>query len=301
MDIIELGATESNAIGSNIVQQSIMGSNAIEVKDLSYSYTGDALALDGVSFCLRQGGSLALLGPNGAGKSTLLLHLNGLLSGKGAVRVIGRKVAKENLSWIRKRVGMVFQDPDDQLIMPSLWEDVAFGPRNLGLSEEDVKRDVLWALEVVGLSELSQRAPQSLSFGQKKRAALATALSMRPEILVLDEPTSNLDPRSRREVVELVRRLQKGGTTIVISTHDVNLVPLLADEVLLLNRKVVLLGSVRDVLARRDLLEGLGLEMPLLADLFETLRDDGIYRGPTPFTKEEALDAVRDLLDKNRL
>ena len=268
---------------------------AVEVSDLCYSYPGGAVALEGVSFRLRRAGSLALLGPNGAGKSTLLLHLNGLLSGTGSVRIMGREAVGKNLSWIRKKVGMVFQDPEDQLIMPSLWEDVAFGPRNQGLSEEEVERNVLWALDVVGLTELRERSPQSLSFGQKKRAALATVLSMRPEILVLDEPTSNLDPRSKKEVVELMRSLQEMGTTIIISTHDVNLVPLLADEVLLLNRRVVAQGETRNIMRRRDLLEGLGLELPLLADLFEELREEGRYLGQTPFTKEEAKRALQNL------
>lgn len=265
---------------------------AVEIENLCFSYPGGGTVLDAVTFRLARGRSLALLGPNGAGKSTLLLHLNGLLSGNGSVRILGKKVVKENLLWIRKKVGMVFQDPDDQLIMPSLLEDVAFGPRNLGLPEEMVQRDSRWALQVVGLDDLAERSPQSLSFGQKKRAALATALSMRPEILVLDEPTSNLDPRSKREVVALMKGLRESGTTIIISTHDVNSVPLLADEVLLLNRGVVAFGKTEEIMSERKLLEGQGLEMPLFADLFEELREEGRYDGPTPFTKIEAKKAL---------
>lgn len=265
---------------------------AVEVEDLSYSYPQSGVALDRVSFRMQRGRSLGLLGPNGAGKSTLLLHLNGLLSGDGFVRILGREVSKENLLWIRRKVGMVFQDPDDQLIMPSLWEDVAFGPRNLGLPEAEVKRDTLWALQVVGLVSLAERSPQSLSFGQKKRAALATALSMRPEILVLDEPTSNLDPKSKRDIVALMKILRENGTTIIVSTHDVNLVPQLVDEVLLLNRRVVSLGKTEDIMSERKLLEGQELEMPLFADLFEDLRMECGYNGPLPFTKEEAKKAI---------
>ena len=194
---------------------------------------------------------------------------------------------------------MVFQDPDDQLIMPTLWDDVAFGPRNLGLSEAEVKRDALWALQVVGLASLADRSPQSLSFGQKKRAALATALSMRPEILVLDEPTSNLDPKSKRDIVALMKVLREKGTTIIISTHDVNLIPLLVDEVLLLNRRVVALGKTEEIMSERKLLEEQGLEMPLFADLFEELRDEDRYSGPLPFTKEEAKIAIQRLSDSS--
>ncbi|OPY47414.1 MAG: Trehalose/maltose import ATP-binding protein MalK [Methanosaeta sp. PtaU1.Bin028] len=241
---------------------------------------------------------MALLGPNGAGKSTLLLHLNGLLKGSGCVEVLGRKVNKENLMWVRRRVGMVFQDPEDQLIMPSLQEDVAFGPHNLGLCEDEVEANVRWALQAVGLEGLMHRASQSLSFGQKKRAALATALSMKPEILVLDEPTSNLDPRSRRDVVSLLRSLQSEGTTIITSTHDVNLVPMLADEVLLLNRRVMGHGAAADIMNGRELLEELDLELPIITDLFESLRGMGIYSGPAILRRKDALQALEDILGR---
>lgn len=281
----------------DVLENDASGDWAVEVEDLSYSYPQGGVALDRVSFRMQKGRSLGLLGPNGAGKSTLLLHLNGLLSGEGSVHILGRKVAKENLLWIRRKVGMVFQDPDDQLIMPSLWEDVAFGPRNLGLSEAEVKRDALWALQVVGLASLAERSPQSLSFGQKKRAALATALSMRPEILVLDEPTSNLDPRSKRDVVALMKGLRENGTTIIISTHDVNLIPLLVDEVLLLNRRVVTMGSTNEIMSDRRLLEDQGLEMPLFADLFEDLQGEGRYNGQMPFTKEDAKSAIYKMIN----
>ncbi len=269
---------------------------AIEVENLSYSYPDGTAALDEVSFSIEKGESIALLGPNGAGKSTLLLHMNGLLRGSGYVRVMGREILEDSLSWIRSRVGMVFQDPDDQLFMPTLEEDVAFGPMNMGLSPEDVQERVAWALESVGLSGLYEKSPHHLSFGQRKRAALATVLSMRPEVLVLDEPTSNLDPRSKRDMVSLIRGMQMKGTTIITATHDVNMVPLLADRILLLNRRLILDGDVREVLLRRDILEELGLEMPLLADIFEELRKDGLYSGPAPFTKEEVMAALKVII-----
>jgi cobalt/nickel transport system ATP-binding protein len=269
---------------------------AIEVENLSYSYSDGIRALDGISFSLKQGESVTLLGPNGAGKSTLLLHLNGLLRGQGKVRVLNNEIVEENLAWIRSQVGMVFQDPDDQLFMPSLAEDVAFGPGNMGLSGEELLERVAWALQSVGLSDLSGRSPHHLSFGQRKRAAFATVLSMRPKVMVLDEPTSNLDPRSKKEMVSLIRKLQSDGTTIITATHDVNLVPLLADRIILLDKRIVAEGDVHQILCRRDLMDKLGLEMPLLADIFEILRDERLYSGATPLARDEAVKVLRDLL-----
>ncbi|MDD4162005.1 MAG: ATP-binding cassette domain-containing protein [Methanothrix sp.] len=273
---------------------------AIEIENLVYSYPDGTRALNGVSFALEEGESVALLGPNGAGKSTLLLHLNGLLRGQGTVRILGREIEEHSLGWIRSRVGMVFQDPDDQLFMPSLEEDVAFGPQNMGLSRDKVQERVAWALQSVGLFGLSEKSPHHLSFGQRKRAAFATILSMKPKVLVLDEPTSNLDPRSKKEMVSLIRKLQSNGTTIITATHDVNLVLLLADRILLLDRKIVAEGDVHQILCRRDLMDQLGLEMPLLADLFQTLREVGIYFGATPFEKDDAVKAIKDLLQKEK-
>ncbi len=271
---------------------------AIEVTGLSYRYPDGTLALDGVEFGIDRGSSVALLGPNGAGKSTLLLHLNGLLGGEGSVRILGREVEEANLTWVRKRVGLVFQDPEDQLFMPSLWEDVTFGPRNLGLSDEEVEDNASWALKVVGLSDMAGKCPHNLSFGQKKRAALASVLSMKPEVLVLDEPTSNLDPRSKAEVISLINDLRRKGTTIITAIHDVNIVPMIADQVLLLDRRVIEFGPAREVLVKRDLLRGLGLDLPTIVDLFCSLKDDGHEIGDMPFTKDEALEALAGLIKR---
>ncbi|WP_348528527.1 ATP-binding cassette domain-containing protein [Methanothrix sp.] len=269
---------------------------AIEVEDLSYTYSDGTRALDKVSFSLAEGQSLALLGPNGAGKSTLLLHLNGLLRGQGKVKIRDREISDESLRWVRSQVGMVFQDPDDQLFMPRLDEDVAFGPANMGLTQEEVDERVKWALQRVGLSDLSAKVPHRLSFGQRKRAAFATVLSMRPPVLVLDEPTSNLDPRSRMEMVSLIREQQRKGTAIITATHDVNLVPLLADRILLLNKSIVAEGDIHQIMNRRDLMDDLSLEMPILADLFKTLQEESLYSGAIPFRKDEAVEAIREML-----
>lgn len=269
---------------------------AIEVEDLSYTYSDGTRALDKVSFSLAEGQSLALLGPNGAGKSTLLLHLNGLLRGQGKVKIRDREISDESLRWVRSQVGMVFQDPDDQLFMPRLDEDVAFGPANMGLTQEEVDERVKWALQRVGLSDLSAKVPHRLSFGQRKRAAFATVLSMRPPVLVLDEPTSNLDPRSRMEMVSLIWEQQRKGTAIITATHDVNLVPLLADRILLLNKSIVAEGDIHQIMNRRDLMDDLSLEMPILADLFKTLQEESLYSGAIPFRKDEAVEAIREML-----
>jgi cobalt/nickel transport system ATP-binding protein len=275
--------------------------DVIEVEDLVYSYPDGTRALDGVSFAIKEGESVALLGPNGAGKSTLLLHLNGLLRGHGRVRIMGQTIEKGNLVWVRSQVGMVFQDPDDQLFMPTLAEDVAFGPRNLGLSEDQVKERVAFSLDYLGLGHLAEKSPHHLSFGQKKRAAIASILSMKPRVLVLDEPTSNLDPRFKRQMVSLIRSLQDNGTTILTATHDVNLVPLLADRVMLLDRRIVANGPSREILCRRELMKEQGLEMPAIADVFLRLQEQGIYSGSTPLTQDEAVKAVRELLAKKNI
>ena len=269
---------------------------AIEVDDLSYSYPDGTLALDEVNFSLKRGESMALLGPNGAGKSTLLLHLNGLLRGAGKVRIWNKEVSEENLRWVRGQVGMVFQDPDDQLFMSTLAEDVAFGPANMGLPEEQVRERVEWALQSVGLAGLSGKVPHHLSFGQRKRAAFATVLSMKPSIMVLDEPTSNLDPQSKLEMVCLIREQQRNGAAIVTATHDVNLVALLADRVLLLDKRVMAEGTVPEIMSQRDLMDDLGLEMPIIADLFQSMKEEGLYSGAIPYRKYEAMQAIRAML-----
>ncbi|MDQ4037270.1 MAG: energy-coupling factor ABC transporter ATP-binding protein [Actinomycetota bacterium] len=185
---------------------------------VAYAYPDGHQALFGVDLCIQRGERVALLGPNGAGKTTLVLHLNGILAaGAGTVRVGGLEVAKPNLTEIRRRVGIVFQDPDDQLFLPSVREDVAFGPANLGLRGAELATRVEAALDAVGMAEFADRPPHHLSFGQRRRVAVATVLAMEPEILVLDEPSSNLDPASRRELAEILTRLP---ITLLMVTHD---------------------------------------------------------------------------------
>ena len=194
----------------------------LDVRGLAFAYPDGHQALFGVDLHVHQGERVALLGPNGAGKTTLVLHLNGILSpdsghGAGSVTVSGLPVTRENIPEIRRRVGIVFQDPDDQLFMGTVRQDVAFGPANLGLKGEALEACVQNALEQVGMAAYADRPPHHLSFGQRRRVAVATVLAMEPEILVLDEPSSNLDPASRRELADILRSLD---VTVLMVTHD---------------------------------------------------------------------------------
>ncbi|HAU36112.1 MAG TPA: cobalt ABC transporter ATP-binding protein [Phycisphaerales bacterium] len=237
---------------------------ALEVRDLRFRYADGAEALRGVSFSVAGGESVGLIGPNGAGKSTLLLHLNGILpeshDGLGAVRVEGVPLAPDNLPDVRRRVGLLFQDANDQLFCPTVFEDVAFGPRQLGLDDAEVSLRVAEALAQAGLTGLERRAPHHLSGGEKRRACLAGVLACRPSVLVLDEPTASLDPRGRRELKELLRRIP---LTKLIATHDLELVVELCSRVIVLDAgRIVAEGATRELLCDEELMLRHGLERP---------------------------------------
>ena len=234
---------------------------AVEISHLSYAYPDGHIALTDINLVIQKGECLGLVGPNGAGKSTLLLHLNGILSGKtGEVRILGQPISKQNLNWVRNQVGLVFQNPDDQLFCPTLFEDVAFGPLNSRVPAEEIPGRVAAALEKVGLTGFEERSPHHMSVGEKRKASLATILSMDPEIIVLDEPSSNLDPRSRKELIELLAHFPE---TRIIATHDLELVLQLCDRVVLLTQgKIRASGSPEEILADESLLKTYGLELP---------------------------------------
>lgn len=238
-----------------------MSTPVIELSALKHAYPDGHLALDGVDLHIHPGERVALLGPNGAGKTTLVLHLNGILTpASGHVAVSGLPVTREHLREVRRQVGIVFQDPDDQLFMTTVAQDVAFGPRNLGLSSAEVDERVADALDAVGMSEVAERAPHHLSFGQKRRVAVATVLAMRPEILVLDEPSSNLDPASRRELADIVEGLD---ITVLMVTHDLPYALQLCERsVVLSHGRVVGDGPTRQVLADEELMRAHRLELP---------------------------------------
>ena len=234
---------------------------ALEVRGLAYAYPDGRQALYGVDLVVGHGERVAILGPNGAGKTTLVLHLNGVLGGgAGGVRVTGLPVVKENLQEVRRRVGIVFQDPDDQLFMPSVRDDVAFGPANLGLRGAALAARVERALAAVGMEELAHRPPHHLSFGQRRRVAVATVLAMEPTILVLDEPSSNLDPSARRELADILRSLD---LTVVIVTHDLPYALELCPRAVVMNGGVIVAdGPTPELLADRALMAANRLELP---------------------------------------
>lgn len=204
----------------------------VTVKNLTYAYPDGRRALQDISFSLEAGETVALIGPNGAGKSTLLLQLIGILRGQGAINILGRPLNDDNLNWIRRQVGLVFQNPDDQLFSPTVFDDVAFGPLNLGLPIEEVRVEVERALKWVGMSGFETRAPYHLSLGEKKRVAIASVLSMTPQLLVLDEPTANLDPRGKGELVRLLQQLPMAK---IVATHDLDTVRHLCPRTLVLD------------------------------------------------------------------
>jgi cobalt/nickel transport system ATP-binding protein len=237
---------------------------AIEVTDLRYRYHDGTEALRGVSLRVAPGECVALLGPNGSGKSTLLLHLNGLLPDEtpanGAVRVLGQAITRANLEAIRRQVGLLFQDPDDQLFCPTVQEDVAFGPQQLGLDESEIGARVRHALAQVGLPEFGRRATHHLSHGEKRRVCLAGVLACAPTVLVLDEPTSDLDPRGRREFKALLRQIP---ATKLIATHDLELAVELCSRAIVLDRgQVVADGPTDQLLNDEALMLAHGLERP---------------------------------------
>jgi cobalt/nickel transport system ATP-binding protein len=230
---------------------------AIEIANLSYVYPDGHPALQGIQLTVQPGERVALLGPNGAGKSTLLLHLNGILRGSGMVTVCGLPVEKNHLGRIRARVGLVFQSPDDQLFSPTVFDDVAYGPIYQGLPVSEIEARTSAALEAVHMEEFRQRMPHHLSLGEKKRIAIASVLSMQPEILALDEPTSGLDPRARRSLIDLLGNLPH---TLIIATHDLELArALLPRSVVLDDGRIALDGSTARLLADPARLEKYGL------------------------------------------
>jgi len=260
--------------------------NIIEIRDLSYSYGDGTLALKDINISLEEGCKVALVGPNGAGKSTLMLMINGILRPKsGAVLFAGRPLQYDaaSLRAVRRAVGMVFQNSDDQLFAPTVYQDVAFGPTNLGYPAEKVKRYVGFALQYVGLSGYERRPPHHLSGGEKKRVAIAGILAMEPQVMILDEPTSNLDPASSEEIMEMLDELNQGGKTMIISTHDVDLAYRWADEIILMkDGELVRRGSGPDVFMDGNLLREARLKPPMVVDIYQELASRGIASSARP-------------------
>ncbi len=279
---------------------------AIEVKDLTYAYPDGTPALQGVSFGAEQGEVTGILGSNGAGKSTLFLNLNGVLTPQGGqVLLDGEPVsyARRNLPELRRRVGLVFQDPDDQLFSADVYRDISFGAVNLGLPETEVRRRVEDAMTRTGVSALRDKPTHALSYGQKKRVAIAGVLVMEPSVMILDEPTAGLDPQGVSDIMTLLRDIRKSlGVTIILATHDMDIVPLYCDRVYLLSGgRMVTHGTPEEVFRRPELLRENHLRLPRIAHLMEILRDrDGVDVNRGAATISAARQEILRLLDGER-
>ncbi|HXX55675.1 MAG TPA: ATP-binding cassette domain-containing protein [Methanoregula sp.] len=249
--------------------------NLLEFESVRYAYPNCRESLSGISFSIRKGSKVALVGPNGAGKTTLLLMCNGVLEpSKGRVLFNGAPLqySSRSLREVRKKVGLVFQNSDTQLFAPSVYQDVAFGPLNLGMTPEEIRKTVARSLAAVGLSGYEKRPPHQLSGGEKKRAAIAGTLAMEPEVLVFDEPTSSLDPAGAADLMELLDELNSRGTTIIISTHDVELAYLWADQIVLMNKGTVLhTGTPEEVFTDPALISSSNLRMPAVLEVYSEL------------------------------
>lgn len=275
----------------------------LEAKDLVYNYPDGTNAIRGINFKVEEGEMISILGPNGAGKSTFFLHFNGIIEPtSGTIEIEGEtlKYDKQSLLKARSKVGVVFQNPDDQLFAPTVYEDVAFGPMNLGLSEEEVKQRTEHALEVVGMSDYAKKAPHHLSGGQKKRVAIAGILSMKPKIMVLDEPTSGLDPNGASDIMQLLYDLNNEGMTIIVSTHDVDLVPIYSDNIHILRfGEIIKQGNCRDVFTDIDVIDKADLRLPWIGQLFEKFdleKELTFGQDSYPLTVGQAYDALKDKL-----
>lgn len=276
------------------------GKEIIKVSCVKHIYPDRTqVYLCGLDFVVHEGERVVILGPNGSGKSTLLHHLLGLLEPhEGMVRVFGHNPAKE-YEKIRSRLGVLLQDVNDQIIAPTVWDDVAFSPRNFGYKEKEVKEMVERALEQVGITSLGGKICHYLSEGERRKVALAGALALRPELLILDEPLEGLDPKSRMDLISLLNQLHgQGGITIVMTTHDVNLISYFADSVYMLVKggEIVSRGSPRDLFANTDRFFTSNLDPPLLAALFKELRERGLDV-TIPLTLEEA---VQEILEREK-
>jgi cobalt/nickel transport system ATP-binding protein len=276
-----------------------MTDSIVSAKEVRFTYPGGIRAINEVSLEIQRGERIAILGPNGSGKSTLILLIAGLLTPeKGEITVFNEKTTSKNFQKLRQKMGIVFQDPDDQLFTQSVTEDVEYGPKNLRLPEVDIKQRSEEVLKKIGIYHLKDRPPHRLSFGEKKKASLATALVLKPEFLILDEPTANLDLVSRRGLLGMLNELNKEGTTVLVSTHDVEALPELVDRVVVISHGSMLgEGETCEVLQDLKLLGSAGLEPPAIARLFSELKAKGLVK-EIPITISAGVRELRDLLKK---
>lgn len=251
----------------------------VDLEKVTYTYPNGYTAIDNISLKIEKGERVAILGPNGAGKSTLFQLLNGLLQAtSGKVLIDGLTVEKKNLFQIRKKVGMVFQDSDDQLFNSTVRQEVAYGLMNMNISGQKLKKKVDWALDAAGISGYGKKSTYNLSGGEKKRVALASVLVMEPEVLVLDEPTASLDPHGVSNLIKLLNSInRKLGITLIFASHDTDIVPLMSDRIFLIHSgKILTYGTTEEVFSQKDKIRSIGLRLPRVAHLTEILEHDGV-------------------------
>lgn len=268
----------------------------LEVKGVTYAYDDGTRALNNVDLSVRDGEKVAVIGPNGAGKSTLIHAIAGFrMPFTGTVTVLGKALDEKNADDVRRHIGLLFQDPDDQIFMPTVEEDVAFGPENLGLGE--VQQRVAKALRSTSIEDLAKRRPHRLSHGMKKRVAIAGVLAMDPELLLLDEPTAGLDPRSRSGLIGLLRDMRK---TMLIATHDLEAAAEIVDRVVLLDGGVVFDGGLAELMARERTIEEAGLEPPQVSKLFSRLRMMGFDAPNVPVTLDQGVAEAVKMMEREK-
>lgn len=264
---------------------------ALYLEELGYKYPDKTQALDDINLKVGVGERIALIGPNGAGKSTLLNIMAGLfLPTRGNLKIMGKSITKKNVIIARRSVGLLFQDPDDQIFMPTVWDDVAFGPINMGLDQAAVEERVAEAMEMAGIQGYEQRVPHHLSYGEKKRVAIAGVLAMKPSILLLDEPTANLDPQGRRDLMEILDSLE---ATQVFATHDLSVAFELTEKAVVLMRSIVFQGTFRELVEKPEILKEANLELPPLTRVMAEWRSREGKDFEIPLTFDEALQLLQ--------
>ena len=275
----------------------------LETKNLSFTYHDGTEALKNVNIQIKKGEKIAIMGPNGAGKSTLFSHFNGLTEPtSGHVEVEGEKIIfeREELLKVRQKVGIVFQDPNDQLFAPTVKEDVAFGPMNLGLEYDEVEKRIKESLEMVGMSGFEDKTPHHLSGGQQKRVAIAVIVAMRPDIMILDEPTAGLDPEGVDKVLDILDNLNKEGMSIVISSHDIEMVNQFADRIFVLyDGEIIAEGDKNQIFSDKELLKKAHLKAPITTEILYNLKEKGLDVDTGKITIDEVTDEILKLIKNN--
>ena len=268
----------------------------LETKNLSYTYHDGTQALKNVNIKIKKGEKIAIMGPNGAGKSTLFSHFNGLNEPtSGHVEIDGEKIIfeRDELIKVRQKVGIVFQDPNDQLFAPTVKEDVAFGPMNLGLDYDEVEKRIRESLEMVGMSGFEEKTPHHLSGGQQKRVAIAGIIAMRPDIMILDEPTAGLDPEGVDKVLDILNNLNNEGISIVISSHDIEMVNQFADKIFVLHDgEIIAEGDKHQIFSNKELLKKAHLKAPVTTEILYKLKENGLDVDTEKISIEETVEEI---------